>query len=117
MDHFDLNTPSGAFKFFFELHNLPSALPHDDEFSKARSHLDALMQQVDRKGLSGFTMPSKRPKTKSNAPPGNSNSNIFDNPSTAQQVSSAGYQLLPEVPEEGWTLLNPVRSLFDISLY
>ena len=45
------------------------------------------------------------------------NNNIFDDASTAQQVSSAGYQLLPEVPEEGWTLLNPVRSLFDIGLY
>ena len=119
MDEFNLNTPSGEFRFFFELHNLPSALPRDDELSEAKTHLDALKEEVDRKGLGGFTTqpskPSKRPKTNSNAPP--NNDNIFDNTSTAQQVSSAGYQLLPDEPVEGWTPLNPVRSLFDIGLY
>ena len=114
MDEFDLNTPSGAFRFFFELHNLPSALPRDDELSEAKTHLDALKEEVDRKKLGGFTTrESKRPKP--NPPP--NNNNIFANTSTAQQVSSAGYQLLLDEPVEGWTPLNPVRSLFDIGLY
>ena len=110
MDDFDLKTPSVACKFFFELHNLPSALPLDGELSKAKSYLDSLRKQVADNELPGFTgRTPKTRKTNSNATPGN-NQNPFHNISTAQLVSSAGYELLPEVPVKDWTPLNPVRS-------
>lgn len=108
MNDFDLRTPSGAFKFFFELHNLASAFPPDGELSKAKDQLDILNQQVVGKRLSGFT--SNRSKPNSNAPPGD-NTTPFGNLFIGQQLSNAGYQLLPEVPVEGWMPLNAVASL------
>lgn len=111
MDDFDLKTSSGAFDFFFQLHNLPSALPPDAKLKDAKSQLDRLKELVDHKKLPSFTgRPSNHPKMNHNAPPGDKTS-PFDDPFTAQQVSGAGYQLLPEIPVEGWTRLNPVGSL------
>lgn len=109
MDDFDLKTSSGAFQFFFELHNLPVAFPPDGELSTTKTQLAFLNKNVAEKGFPGFTgKRSARPKPKSNAPPGG-NTNPFDNPSTVQKVSDAGYELL--FPVEGWTPLNPVGSL------
>jgi len=108
VEDFDLNIPSCTFQFFFELHNPPSALPPDHELFNARTRLDKLKQQVDAKRLPGFT--TRRPKTSPNAP--SDNGNPFQNPTTSQQISDAGYELLWEDPVEGWTPINPVRSLW-----
>jgi len=118
MDDFNLKTSLGAFQFFFELYNLPSVFPHDD-LSQTAPELEFLNSRV--KGhLPGFTgNASKRPKTKTNPtpndPPGDDIS-PFGNPSTAQRVSDAGYELLLEDPIEGWRPLNPV-SLLLILVY
>lgn len=116
MDELNLTTSHSAFDFFFELYNLPSVFPLDN-LSQTASQLEPLNDQV--KGhLPGFTgNPSKRPKTNPapNGPPGD-NMNPFGNPSTAQRVSDAGYELLLEDPIEGWKPLNPV-SLLLILVY
>lgn len=118
MDDFDLKTSCGAFKFFFELYNLPFAFPPDD-LSKTRSGLIVLNNRVRGKHLPGFTT-TKRRKTNTNTPtpngPPGDNINPFGNPSTSQRVSDAGYELIVEVPMEGWTPLNPV-SLLLILVY
>ena len=114
-DSFDLQTPVEAFKFFFELHNLLSALPFDTELPRIVTHLSSLREQVHNAGLRGFTTAKKDNKRKrddpepSGPPPGD-NTHGFGNHSTIQRLSDAGYKVLPEQEAPGWTLLNPVRS-------
>lgn len=109
MEDFDLKTSTGAFEFFFQLHNLPMAFPPDGELSTTSAQLSSLNKIVAGKGLPEFTAKqSARRKLKSNAPPGD-NTNPFGNPSIVQQVSDAGYELL--LPVEGWIPLEPVGSL------
>jgi hypothetical protein len=45
-DNFPLEVPLDAFRFFFELHNLPSALPSDPDLRGAHSHLLQMEHQV-----------------------------------------------------------------------
>ena len=116
-DNFHLKNPIDRFRFFFELHNLPSALPFDPELSgdSASGRRDKLKQQVYGANLTGFTgtgtgtgSKRKRTESQSNNPPGK-RSQTFGDRGTVRRLSDAGYQVLQEVEVPGWTLLNPVR--------
>lgn len=115
-DEFDLKTPTNAFRFFFELHNLPSALPRDDELSDAHSKLRALLKDVQDSRLPHFTPKPTKKRKVGEADLGNSNAPPEDgtwrgsNSSLARGLSKLGIRLDSEEECPGWTILNPVRS-------
>jgi hypothetical protein len=96
MQEFSIRTPRHKFELFFELHNLPSALPYDAELSNASSHLHQLKEQVHNAKLEEFT------EAKALRP--------HDDPTTVRRLSDAGYQVVRELKVQGWIPLNPVRS-------
>ena len=98
-DEFDLKTPTNAFRFLFELHNLPSALPRDDQLSDAASKLRALFNEVRDAKMPRFT--SKPPE---DSTWGGGNHTL------AHGLSKLGIRLDSEEECPGWTILNPVRS-------
>ena len=112
MDEFNLKVPVDAFRFFFELHNLPSTLPPDAELIKVAPKLEYLLEEVTRARMPSFTKrPTKKRKTgeaglDSNAPPGNS---TWGDSSLARELSNLEIQLgSGECP--GWDRINDVRS-------
>ena len=114
-DEFNLKIPTDAFRFFFELHNLPSALPRDAQLSGANSKLDTLRQEVINSGLPDFT-PKRTTKRKTDdAGFDNSNGPQVDSalgggdPSLARELSNLGIRLDSEEKCPEWTPLNPVR--------
>jgi len=110
-DEFDLRTPTGAFQFFFELHNLPSALPCDGQLSSADAKLRALSQAVKNAQIGSFSLTSKTKKRKTTDDNSNAHQESSpwgDNPSLTQGLSHLGIQLDSEEECPGWTLLNPV---------
>ena len=115
-DEFDLRTSIGAFQFLFELHNLPSALPRDDQLSGAASKLHALFKEVKDAKMPHFTSkPTKKGKV-GEAEMGNSNTPPEDstwgggNQTLVRGLSKLGIRLDSEEECPGWTILNPVRS-------
>jgi len=98
--------------FFFELHNLLSALPPDVELSKAASHLQALSQTVKDAKIPSYSaaVKDKKPKTEgpNNVPPGGSSSLPFDDPTIVRKLSDAGYRVFRLPPN--FKLLYPVCS-------
>jgi hypothetical protein len=115
-DEFDLKTPANAFQFFFELHNLSSALPHDDRLSDAASKLRDLLNKVQGAKMPHFTSKSTKKRKVGEAKLGNSNAPPEDgtldggNTSLARGLSKLGIRLDSEEEYPGWTILNPVRS-------
>lgn len=115
-DEFDLKTPAGAFRFFFELHNLPSALPADGQLSNAASKLLDLSNKVKDAKMPHFTSKPTKKRKVGEAELGNSNAPPEDstwgggNPSLAHGLSKLGIRLDSEEECPGWTILNPVRS-------
>ena len=115
-DEFDLKTPTGAFQFFFELHNLPSALPRDGQLSDAASKLNALFNQVKDATMRDFTSKATKKRKVGEAELDNSNAPPEDgtwgggNQSLARGLSRLGIRLDSEEECPGWTILNPVRS-------
>jgi len=119
-DEFDLKNPTDAFRFFFELHNLSSALPRDDQLSDAAAKLSALFNQVKDAKMPHFTStPTKKRKVgeaeldNSNAPPEDSTWG-GSNTSLARGLSKLRIRLDSEEEYPGWTILNPVRSFIFI---
>ena len=111
-DHFDLKVPSGTFKFFFELHNLPSVLPPDTELDNASSHLHRLQEQVQKANLTEYNGQNADDQA-----PGDNASRLFDNPSIARQLSDAELQVQQDTPIPGWTRLDGVRSFLEFYIY
>jgi hypothetical protein len=115
-DEFDLKTPANAFQFFFELHNLSSALPHNDRLSDAASKLRDLLNKVQGAKMPHFTSESTKKRKVGEAKLGNSNAPPEDgtldggNTSLARGLSKLGIRLDSEEECPGWTILNPVRS-------
>jgi hypothetical protein len=91
-DKFDLTTSIGAFQFLFELHNLCSALPCDDQLSSAASKLDDLSQNIKDRKMPGFT--SRKTKKRKANDAGLDNSNAppewGGNPPLTHQLSNLG---------------------------
>ena len=118
-DEFNLKEPPDAFRFFFELHNLPSAFPPDDELINVAPKLESLLETVTNAQMSSFTKkPTKKKKTgeadldNSNAPPGNS---TWGGSHLARELSNLGIQLgSGECP--GWDRINDVRSSAFVGL-
>ena len=52
-DDFDLSTPLGAFDFFYQLHNLPSALPTN--YNNASARFKRLLTLFKNQNLKGHT--------------------------------------------------------------
>jgi hypothetical protein len=103
-DDFHVKNPIDRFRFFFELHNLPSALPFNrDLFNVIASNRYAgLKIQVSDAHLTGYTgTKRKRTGSQSNNSRGK-RSQPFGDQGTVRRLSDAGYQVLQEV--------NPVRS-------
>lgn len=110
MKIFDLTLPIDRFKFFFELHNLPSAFPSDEELKSASSFLGAIDQRIRTANYPSLTSvkKAKRDESKSKgAPPGDNASHSY-NPTTVRKLSDAGYQVI-QAP------LYPVRYYFLFS--
>jgi len=108
-EDFDLKSPLGRFRFFGWLYKFPSAFPPSDKIPGIKSRLADLKRRVDNQKYDGFTTrPTKRPKKQ--APPNGNHTGHFDNPSTSQMLSKAGYQLTHEVQVEGFTPFHKVRS-------
>jgi len=84
--------------FFFELHNLLSALPPDVELSKAASRFSALSRTVKDAKYPSYSaiVKDKKPKSKgpNNIPPSGSSSRPFDDPTIVRKLSDAGYRVL-----------------------
>lgn len=116
-DNFLLETPLDMFRFFFELHNLPSVLPSDPDLRGAYSRLLHMEQQVRAAKLEGFTArkTGKRDgpnNTDESARSGNGRSAPFGDASTLRRLSNAGYQVL-QAPDTGdWVPLRPVSPAF-----
>jgi len=114
-DDFDLSTPLDAFRFFYELHNLPSVLPTD--YMNASGHFHTLQTTVKNQILKGYTSRTthasrKRKRTDSGSGSGGASGNSpIHNPSTVHHLLNAGYEVLQEEedPESGWILLNPLK--------
>jgi len=113
-DEFNLKTPIDAFRFFFELHNLSSALPRDDQLSGAASGLGGLAQQVREASIPHFIPnPTRNRRTgdvRSNTPPEEDTFSGGDS-SLTRALSNLGIRLDSKEEFPGWTTLNPVRSL------
>ena len=120
VDDFPLSVPSHAFEFFYQLHNLPAAIPAN--YGDVAGHLEALRVQVKGENLKGYTGKdtgkdtegaNKKRKLGEPGPGGLSRNLPIDNPSTVRRLLGAGYEVLREEdPGSGWVLLNPVRSSF-----
>ena len=118
MDKFNLKDPTEAFQFFFELHNLPSALPRDAQITDAATKLGNLLHNVRAAKMGGFTSRKTGKRDAgdaklddSNAPPAPENTMWGgSNRSLARGLSKLGIQLTDEEECPGWTPLNPVRS-------
>src|SRR5258706_14315929 len=98
-DNFPLSILLEPFRFFFDLHNLPSALPSDPDLRGAHSRILQMEQQVRGAKLEGFTTKKtgKRGGSKnvaSNASSGNSRSAPFGDATTLRRLSNARYQIV-----------------------
>ena len=113
-DNFPLESPLDAFRFFFELHNLPSVFPSVSNLRGAHRRLLEMSHQVRRAILEEFTA-GKRDgsnNTDSSARSGNGRSGPFGDASTLRRLSNAGYQVL-QAPDTGdWVPLRPVSPAF-----
>ena len=117
-DNFPLESPLDAFRFFFELHNLPSVFPFDPDLCGAYDCLIQMEEQVRRAKLGGFTTGMKTEKrggsnnTDPSARSRNGSSAPFGDASTLRRLSNAGYQVL-QAPDTGdWVPLRPVSPAF-----
>ena len=89
-------------------HDLPSALPRDDELSDAASKLSAQRCEVRAVNMPNFTPKStKKSKTGEAGLP-----RVWDggDPALARGLSNLGVLLDSDEECPGWTPLNPVRS-------
>src|SRR5258706_987677 len=116
-DNFPLSIPLEAFRFVFELHNLPSALPSDPDLRGAHSRLLQMEQQVRGAKLEGFTTKKTGKRggsnnVDSNASSGNSRSAPFGDATTLRRLSNAGHEVVqvPDIPD--WVPLRPVSPAF-----
>ena len=114
-DEFDLTTPTGGFRFLFELHNLPSALPCDDQLSSVADKLHTLSQEVKNARIEHFTSKSTKKRKTTESESGNLNAPPEESPwggssSLTHGLSKLGIQLDNEEEFPGWTILNPVCS-------
>jgi len=94
--------------FFFELHNLLSALPPDVELSKAASRLASLSKTVKDARIPPYSRAVKEAQDLDDAPSGGRESRPFDDSSTVRKLSDAGYRVLRLPP--GFSPLYPVCS-------
>ena len=116
-DNFPLDSPLDAFRFYFELHNLPSVFPSDTNLRGAHRRLLKMEQQVTGEHLEGFTGRKTAKHDGSNntgrsAKSGNGRSAPFGDASILRRLSNAGYQVL-QAPDTGdWVPLRPVSPAF-----
>jgi len=117
MDEFQVKDPLVEFRFLFELHNIPSALP---DLPDASTYLYRLSDEVREAKLDGFTN-TRNPKKSRNshkpngpnaAPPNGDMPQPFNDQTTVRQLSDTGYHLLQDVVVPGLTPLKPVRPFF-----
>jgi hypothetical protein len=103
-EDFLVKNPIDRFRFFFELHNLPSALPFNpDLFGTIASNRYAkLKRQVNKANFNGYILTETRTGTVTGSGSQSNNSRgkrsqPFRDRATVRMLSNAGYQVLQEV--------------------